>query len=132
MQYTDKLTVVLVEPPGDEAASVTLRSAKGKVVAFCWPCDLQVGDRIDNRLSTLEADARTSYFSDWPEDEKEALSTDWIERTGPHAYRGRGVSSIRHRGWSKSKGSSWKWTCQAAHTSISASSGLMWEDSFLD
>ncbi|OBV37419.1 hypothetical protein ASR47_100379 [Janthinobacterium psychrotolerans] len=90
MQYMDKLTVVLVEPPGDEAASVTLRSATGEVVAFCWPCDLHAGDRIDNRLSTLEADVRASYCSDWPEDEREALSTEWIERTGPHAYRGRG------------------------------------------
>jgi len=86
----DKLTVVSVDPPGDEAASVTLRSSKGEVVAFCWPCDLHVGDLIENRLSVLAADVLASYFSDWPDDEKDALSTEWIERTGDYTYRGRG------------------------------------------
>lgn len=31
-----------------------------------------------------------TYLSDWPEDEKETLSTEWIERIGHYAYRGRG------------------------------------------
>ena len=86
----EKLTVVLVDPPDDEDASVTLRSEEGEVVAFCWPCGLQVGDVIENRLSVLEADVLAVYFSDWPDDEKEALSTEWIERIGHYAYRGRG------------------------------------------
>lgn len=86
----DKLTVVLVDPPDDEDASVTLRSEKGEIVAFCWPCDLKVGDVIENRLSVLEADVLAAYLSDWPEDEKETLSTEWIERIGHYAYRGRG------------------------------------------
>jgi hypothetical protein len=84
-----ELTVVAVDPPDDEAASVTLRSETGEVVAFCWPCDVKAGDVIENRLSALEATAIASYLDDWPDDEKEALSTEWIERTGHYAYRGR-------------------------------------------
>ena len=86
----DKLTVTLVDPPDDGDASVTLRSEKGELVAFCWPCDLKMGDVIENRLSVLEADVLATYFSDWPEDEKKALATEWIERIGHYAYRGRG------------------------------------------
>jgi hypothetical protein len=86
----DKLTVTLVDPPDDGDASVTLRSEKGELVAFCWPCDLKIGDVIENRLSVLEADVLATYFSDWPDDEKKALSTEWIERIGHYAYRGRG------------------------------------------
>jgi hypothetical protein len=88
---TNSLTVVLVDPPDEEAASVTLRSAQGReLVAFCHPCNLQIGDVIDNRLFVLEADVRAAYFSDWPEAEKDALSSECIERTGHYAYRGRG------------------------------------------
>ena len=85
-----KLTVILVDPPDDEAPSVTLRSEHGEVVAFCYPCGHKVGDVIDNRLSVLEADVRASYFSDWPEDEKETLSIEHLDRIGHYAYRGRG------------------------------------------
>lgn len=84
------LTVVLVDPPDDEAASVTLRSETGELTAFCHPCDLKAGDSIDNYLSVLDADVLATYLSDWPEDEKAALSTQWIERTGHYSYRGRG------------------------------------------
>jgi len=86
----NKLIVVLVDPPDEEAASVTLRSATGELVAFCHPCNLNVGDVIENRLCVLEADVLASYLSDWPEEEKEALSTEWIERVGHYGYRGRG------------------------------------------
>jgi hypothetical protein len=86
----NKLTVILVDPPEDEAASVTLRSDKGEVTAFCHPCDLKAGNVIDNRLAVLDAEVLAAYLSDWPEDEKEALSTEWIERTGHYSYRGRG------------------------------------------
>jgi hypothetical protein len=86
----DMLTVTLVDPPDDEDASVTLRSDKGELVAFCWPCNLKIGDVIENRLSVMDADVLATYFSDWPEDEKMALSTEWIERIGHYAYRGRG------------------------------------------
>jgi hypothetical protein len=86
----NKLMVVLVDPPDDEAASVTLRSETGEVTAFCHPCDLKAGDLVDNRLAVLEADVLATYLSDWPEDEKEALSNEWIERTGHYSYRGRG------------------------------------------
>ena len=84
------LTVTLVDPPDDEDASVTLRSDKGELVAFCWLCNLKIGDVIENRLSVMDADVLATYFSDWPEDEKMALSTEWIERIGHYAYRGRG------------------------------------------
>ena len=86
----DMLTVTLVDPPDDEDASVTLRSDKGELVAFCWPCNSKIGDVIENRLSVMDADVLATYFSDWPEDEKIALSTEWIERIGHYAYRGRG------------------------------------------
>lgn len=86
----NKLTVVLVDPPDDEAASVTLRSEQGELTAFCHPCDLKAGDVIDNRLAVLEADVLATFLSDWPEDEKAALSTEWIERTGHYSYKGRG------------------------------------------
>jgi hypothetical protein len=66
----DKFTVVLVDPPDDGVASVTLRSAQGEIVAFCYPCDLRVGDVIENRLTALDADVRAAYLSDWPDDEK--------------------------------------------------------------
>lgn len=86
------ITVVAVEPysPGDESATVTLSSGKGEVAVFCWPCSLSVGDVIENRLSTLDGYAYATYFSDWPDDEKEALSTEWLERTGNYSYKGRG------------------------------------------
>ena len=85
----NKLTVVSVDSPDDEDASVTLRSQTGELVAFCWPCDLKVGDVIENRLSVLDADALAAYLPDWPEAEKAALSVEWIERTAHFSYRGR-------------------------------------------
>jgi hypothetical protein len=86
------LSVILVEPfsPGDESASVTLKSGCDEIVAFCWPCSLSVGDVIENRLSTMEGDTVASYLSDWPEEEKNALSSERLERTGHFSYRGRG------------------------------------------
>ncbi|MDQ4627789.1 hypothetical protein [Janthinobacterium lividum] len=75
---------------GEEAASVTLRSEQGELVVFCHPCSLTAGDVIENRLSVLDADVHATYLTDWPESEKEALSTEWIERTDHYAYRGRG------------------------------------------
>lgn len=86
----NKLTVLAVDPPDEEAASVTLRSEHAEVVAFCWPCDLKVGDIVENRLAVLDADVLATYLSDWPEAEKEELSREWIERTGHYTYRGRG------------------------------------------
>ncbi|MBC3920764.1 hypothetical protein H8L32_25080 [Undibacterium sp. CY18W] len=84
------ITVISVEPfsPGDESASVTLRSEIGEIVAFCWPCNLRAGDVIENRLFTLDGDASATYFSDWPPDEIENLSSEWIERTGNYSYKG--------------------------------------------
>ena len=86
------LLVERVEPyaPGDESASVTLRSAYAEMVVFCWPCALQPGDRVANRLSALDADARAAYLPDWPESEKEERSQQRLEKIGPYAYRGCG------------------------------------------
>ncbi|TFI06420.1 MULTISPECIES: hypothetical protein [unclassified Herbaspirillum] len=88
----EKLTVISVEPftPGDESASVTVSSGSHEIVAFCWPCSLSVGDIIENRLSILDGNAVATYLADWPEDEKTALSSEWIERTENYSYRGRG------------------------------------------
>lgn len=86
----NKLTVVLVDPPDDEAASVTLRTETAEVTAFCHPCSLKAGDVIGNRLSVLDADVMATYLSDWPENEKAALSMEWIERTAHYSYKGRG------------------------------------------
>lgn len=86
----NKLTVIFVDPPDEEDASVTLRSEHAELVAFCWPCDLKVGDIVENRLSALDVDVLATYLSDWPESEKEELSREWIERTGHFTYRGRG------------------------------------------
>lgn len=81
-----------VEPysPGDECASVTLRSNLGEITAFCWGRDLKEGDTIKNRLSALDAEARAAYLQDWPEEEKEEKSKERLEQIGPHAYRGVG------------------------------------------
>jgi hypothetical protein len=86
----NNLTVVAIEPPGEESASVTLRSERSELVAFCWPCDLKVGDIVENRLSVLDADVLATYLSDWPKSQKEELSQEWIKRTGHYTYRGRG------------------------------------------
>jgi hypothetical protein len=86
----NKLTVVAVDPPDEESATVTLRSEHSELVAFCWPCDLKVGDTVENRLSVLDADVLATYLSDWSKSQKEELSQEWIERTGHYTYRGRG------------------------------------------
>jgi hypothetical protein len=88
----DTLLVSSVEPyaPGDESASVTLRSNSAEIVAFCWPCALHVGDRIENHLSALDGVARAAYLSDWPEDERIERSKQRLEKVGPYAYQGCG------------------------------------------
>lgn len=86
------LLVERVEPyaPGDESASVTLRSVYAEIVVFCWSCALQAGDHVANRLSAVGADARAAYLSDWPENEKKERSQQRLEKIGPYAYRGCG------------------------------------------
>jgi len=87
------ITVISVEPftPGDESASVTLRSQEGAVVtAFCWPCTFKVGDTITNRLSILDGEIRAAFGSDWPQDEQDALSVENLERIAHFQYRGTG------------------------------------------
>ena len=64
------LLVERVEPyaPGDESASVTLKSAHGEIVVFCYLCELKVGDRVPSHLSALDADVQAASLSDWPDD----------------------------------------------------------------
>jgi hypothetical protein len=59
---------------GDESAAVTLSSALGEIVVFCYPCHLKAGDQIENQLSALDADVQAAYLSDWPEHVKEERS----------------------------------------------------------
>lgn len=86
------LRVTSVEPfaPDDESASVTVQSDTGEITAFCWPCSFGVGDPAENRLSACDGNVRAAFISDWSQEEKDALSSDQLERTGHFAYRGRG------------------------------------------
>jgi hypothetical protein len=91
LQSTMKmLTVIFVDPPDEEAASITLQSEQGEIVVFCHPCSLKIGDAVENRLSVLDADVCAAYLSDWSEDAKEAVSSEHLDRIGQYAYRGRG------------------------------------------
>jgi hypothetical protein len=76
--------------PDSECAEITLRSNETEIVAFSWPCNYKVGDRIPNHLHTLDGTSQAAYFIDWPEGEKQALSIEYIERIGTYQYRGRG------------------------------------------
>jgi hypothetical protein len=86
------LTVIKVEPysEGDECAAVTLRSDRGEMVVFSFPCAVNVGDQVANRLSAITTEAQAACFSDWPEDLKETLEQERLERIGTYAYRGCG------------------------------------------
>ncbi|MCP1626334.1 hypothetical protein [Pseudomonas nitroreducens] len=86
------LLVEHVEPysPGSESASVTLKSSHGEIEVFCYPCDLKAGDRVENFLFALDADARAASLSDWSSDEVEEREKERLEKVGPYAYRGCG------------------------------------------
>jgi hypothetical protein len=86
------LLVIDVKPysPGDECAEVTLRSERGEVVAFHFPCSLVAGDLVPNRLSILEGEVRAAFLSDWTDESKASASTERLERIGNYAYRGCG------------------------------------------
>jgi hypothetical protein len=89
----ETLVVTLVTPysPGDESADVTLRSERGEIVVFCYPCSLREGDTVPNRLSVLDGDVRAAYLSDWSDDAKMASSVERLERIGvTYGYRGAG------------------------------------------
>lgn len=89
----ETLAVAAVNPysPGDESAEVTLRSERGEIVIFCYPCSLRVGDRVPNRLSVLDGEIRAAYLSDWADDVKLSSSAERLERIGAtYGYRGCG------------------------------------------
>ncbi|MRW89033.1 hypothetical protein GJ699_03455 [Duganella sp. FT80W] len=90
VNWTNTILVAKVHWYGDESAEVTLRSSLGEIIVFGHMFNAKEGDRISNRLSILNGNVRAAFLSDWPEELKEELSVESIERTGPYAYRGRG------------------------------------------
>ncbi|MBD9579331.1 hypothetical protein IB260_28680 [Pseudomonas sp. PDM23] len=86
------LLVAHVEPyaPGSESASVTLKSSHGEIEVFCYPCYLKAGDRVENFLFALDANARAASLSDWPSDEIEERGKERLQKVGPYAYQGCG------------------------------------------
>ena len=85
------LIVTKVEPPNDEAASVTLTSGVSEIVVFCHPCDLASGSRVQNSLSPLDTDLlQPQYLTDWPGDERAEASKERLKRTGHFSYEGTG------------------------------------------
>jgi hypothetical protein len=74
----------------DDCADVTLNSGKAEVVAFCFLCDLQVGDVVSNPLSAMDGEVRAAFLSDWPDDIKRELSSERLERINNCSYRGIG------------------------------------------
>jgi hypothetical protein len=86
------LTVIRVEPfsEGSESASVTLRSVRGEITVFSYPCEVNVGDVIPNHLYGMSGGAQAAYLGDWPDEEKQLRSEERLEKTGPFAYRGCG------------------------------------------
>ena len=84
------LLVDRVEPyaPGDESASVTLRSATAVIEAFCFPCTLVPGTHVSTALQALDAELRSAYLVDWPEDVRAQRSAERLEKVGPYAYKG--------------------------------------------
>lgn len=86
------LKVIRVEPfsEGSESASVSLRSVRGEIIVFSFPCQVKVGDVVPNHLYGMSGEAQAAYLSDWPDEEKESRSEERLEKTGPFAYRGCG------------------------------------------
>jgi hypothetical protein len=76
--------------PGDDAAKVTLRSESGELVAFNFPCDVEVGATVPNKLYVLDGEVHAAYLRDWPEDLRYERSAERLERTGVFSYRGVG------------------------------------------
>ena len=85
----DTLVVKAIARFGD-SAEVTLDSGKGEVVAFCYLCDLSVGQVVPNRLHGMTEHAEAAYLSDWPERLKSERSIERLDRIGGFAYRGCG------------------------------------------
>lgn len=88
----NSLTVIRVEPfsPGSESASVTLRSDRGEITVFSYPCEVNVGDVVPNHLYGMSSEALAACLNDWPDEEKQLRSEERLEKTGPFAYRGCG------------------------------------------
>ena len=95
-----ELVVVRVDPfaPGSESAEVTLSCGEAEVVAFCFPCFYRAGDRVPNLLHAMDGQAITPFLSDWPDDEKQRLSEERIERKAGFGYQGCGSTFSFNKG----------------------------------
>lgn len=85
----DTLLVKAVERFGD-SAEVTLDSGNGEIVAFSYPCDLSVGQRVPNLVYGMTEYVAAAYLSDWPESLKSERSIERLDRIEGFAYRGCG------------------------------------------
>ncbi|MEM5527876.1 hypothetical protein WN093_03495 [Gammaproteobacteria bacterium AS21] len=88
MSVASQLIVEKVEFYADEAATVTLNNGYSSIEAFCYPCDYKVGDKVDNLLRVLEANVKSAYLLDWPEEVIEQASQERIEKTATYSYVG--------------------------------------------
>lgn len=88
----DTLLVSQVTPfsPDSESAAVRLRSERGEIVVFSYPCEVVVGDVVPNLLGCILKEAQAAYLTDWPDAEQQARSAERLEKVGPFAYRGCG------------------------------------------
>ncbi|WP_431256887.1 hypothetical protein ACQ86G_19615 [Roseateles chitinivorans] len=94
------LLVTRVDPPDEEAASVTLTSEAGELVAFCFPCGLVAGSRVPNRLSPLDVPVlQSAYLDDWPQETRAVSGGDRLQRDGHYGYSGTGQVIDAERGW---------------------------------
>lgn len=91
MEVSSQLIIQKVEFYGDEAATVTLNNGHSSIEAFCHPCEYKIGDKVDNLLRVLEADVKSAYLLDWPEEAIEKASKERIEKTGTYSYVGVGT-----------------------------------------
>lgn len=89
------MTVTCIEPigggTGSDDASITLRCGATEITVFSFGRIVTVGDTVQEALSALDCEIRAAYLVDWPEDVKNELAQDRIEKTAlPYGYRGCG------------------------------------------
>lgn len=52
---------------------------------------VETADLVRNKLSAFDGDVHAAFLLDWPQEAKDAASSEQIERVGHFAYRGRGL-----------------------------------------
>jgi len=65
---------------------VTLNNGYSSIEDFCFSCDYKVSDKVDNLMRVLEADVKSAYLLDWPEEVIEQASQERIEKTATYSY----------------------------------------------